>query len=120
MPIGPMVPLTALPNGFAAKVLAARLGAEGIVWELRGGVDGPYPIGLVQVLVDEHQLQEARFLLLADEIDAIGDAEDGDLDGDEVGERPAVDLRSPLVLWAVLLAAVAVPVVNLARLVLGP
>ena len=48
-----MVRLATVQSGFEAKVLAARLGAEGIVWELRGGVDGPYPMGPVTVLVDE-------------------------------------------------------------------
>ncbi len=49
--IGPMVSLTTVANPVAARILAAHLGAEGIVWELRGNVDGPYPLGPVEVLV---------------------------------------------------------------------
>ena len=55
-----MVPLTTAANPFAARVLAAHLGAEGIVWELRGNVDGPYPLGPVEVLVSEDDLAVAR------------------------------------------------------------
>jgi hypothetical protein len=61
--IGPMVPLTTVATPFAARVLAAHLGAEGIVWELRGNVDGPYPVGPVEVLVSEDQLALARELV---------------------------------------------------------
>jgi len=55
-----MVPLTTAANPFAARVLAAHLGAEGIVWELRGNVDGPYPVGPVEVLVAADDLAVAR------------------------------------------------------------
>ena len=55
-----MVPLTTAGNAFEARVLAAHLGAEGIVWELRGNVEGPYPIGPVVVLVAEADLAVAR------------------------------------------------------------
>ena len=55
-----MVPLTTAASPFAARVLAAHLGAEGIVWELRGNVDGPYPLGPVEVLVAEGDLAVAR------------------------------------------------------------
>ena len=58
--IGPMVPLTTVATAFEARVLAAHLGAEGIVWELRGNVDGPYPMGPVLVLVAEDELAVAR------------------------------------------------------------
>jgi hypothetical protein len=68
-----MVPLVTLRNTFAARVLAARLGSEGILTSLHGAVDGPYPIGDVWVSVDAEQLDEARQLLLADEVeDAFG------------------------------------------------
>jgi hypothetical protein len=55
-----MVPLTTTSTPFEARVLAAHLGAEGIVWELRGNVDGPYPVGPVVVLVAEDDLAVAR------------------------------------------------------------
>ncbi|MBK9178208.1 MAG: hypothetical protein IPM45_01310 [Acidimicrobiales bacterium] len=58
-----MVPVVRAPDAFSAKVAAARLGAEGIVWQLRGAVDGPYPVGAVDVLVGEHDAELARALL---------------------------------------------------------
>ena len=78
-----MVRLMTADDAFAAKVVAARLGVEGIVWELRGGVDGPYPFGPVQVFVTEADLAEAQAVLAAvspldeeeadrDEVDAAG------------------------------------------------
>ena len=49
---------------FEAKVLAARLGAEGIVWQLRGNLDSLYPVGGgIELLVDESDLADARELL---------------------------------------------------------
>jgi hypothetical protein len=64
-----MVPIVSSRTPFEAKVLAARLGAEGIVWEYRGNVDGMYPIGVVDVLVAEGDLDRARELLLVDEVE---------------------------------------------------
>ena len=58
-----MVRLVTVGDGFEAKLLAARLGSEGVVWQLRGGVDGPYPMGPVDVLVEAERLDEARELL---------------------------------------------------------
>ena len=40
-----MTTVATAASAFQAKVIAARLGAEGIVWELRGNVDGMYPLG---------------------------------------------------------------------------
>ena len=60
-----MVRLVTAEDAFDAQVLAARLGVEGILWELRGSVDGPYPIGPVQVFVAEDDLPEARAVLAA-------------------------------------------------------
>ena len=48
-----MVHLRTVPDGWHAKVLAARLGCEGIVTHLQGNVSGPYPFGAVSVLVEE-------------------------------------------------------------------
>lgn len=60
-----MVRLVTAADGFEAKLLAARLGAEGVVWQLRGSVDGPYPMGPVEVLVEAERLSDARELLSA-------------------------------------------------------
>jgi hypothetical protein len=103
VPIGPMVPLTTAANPFAARVLAAHLGAEGIVWELRGNVDGPYPVGPVDVLVSEEDLALAREVVT----ERLPDLDEPDL----AGPAAAVDHRAPRELWllvAVVLLAAAV------------
>jgi hypothetical protein len=64
-----MVPLVTVANGFQARVVAARLGAAGVVAQLSGGVDGPYPIGDVRIDVLEDDAELARQLLLADQIE---------------------------------------------------
>jgi hypothetical protein len=64
-----MVRLTTCGDGFEARVLAARLGSEGIVWSLRGGHDGPLAIGTVDVLVDADDLATARDLLADDDLE---------------------------------------------------
>jgi len=66
-----MVHLTSVHGAFHARVLAARLGSDGILTELRGAVDGPYPmLGEVGVYVEERDLRVARALLLADEVES--------------------------------------------------
>jgi len=65
-----MVHLRTVPDGWHAKVLAARLGCEGIVTHLQGNVSGPYPFGAVSVLVEADQAELAAALLLADEVEA--------------------------------------------------
>jgi len=66
------VHLTTVAGSFHAKVIAARLGAEGVATELRGYSDGPYPLpSMVDVLVPEGQLALAREILLADAVDAV-------------------------------------------------
>src|SRR5205807_1691839 len=82
-----MVHLRTVPNSFHARVIAARLGADGIVAQLRGPVDGMYPIGNVMVFVDEHDLDAARELLLADEVESAFDEVDQGGDGDGGGWR---------------------------------
>jgi hypothetical protein len=58
-----MVRLLTTLDQFEARVLAARLGAEGVLWELRGGHDGPYPMGPVHVFVEAGDLERARELV---------------------------------------------------------
>jgi len=74
-----MVPLTTAANPLAARILAAHLGAEGIVWQLRGNVDGPYPVGPVEVLVPADDLELARAVVASAEPDpvAVADEETG-------------------------------------------
>ena len=78
-----MVPLTTVGSTFEARVVMARLGADGILTQLRGARDGPYPLpGPVEVLVVADQADEARELLMADQVEALF----GDPD-----EAPGVD-----------------------------
>jgi hypothetical protein len=100
---GRMVRLATVQSGFEAKVLAARLGAEGIVWELRGAVDGPYPMGPVTVLVEEHELDVARELLLVDEVESSFDDADAHL------------ARPPIFVWLAIAAVVVVATSTLLR-----
>jgi Putative prokaryotic signal transducing protein len=66
-----MVPVLRATDGFHARVVAARLGSEGMITSFRGGgIDGPYPLGAVEVLVREADLENARELLLADEVES--------------------------------------------------
>ncbi|MHB1504307.1 MAG: hypothetical protein ACYCTL_09465 [Acidimicrobiales bacterium] len=69
-----MVHLTTAGSTFEARVLAARLGAEGFLTELRGTSEGPYPLpATVEILVMADQLEDARLLLLADQVEAAFD-----------------------------------------------
>ncbi len=66
-----MVHLLSVHDAFHARVIAARLGSDGILTQLRGAVDGPYPmLGEVRVYVGEEDLPVARELLLADEVES--------------------------------------------------
>jgi hypothetical protein len=65
-----MVHLRTVPNAFHAQVIAARLGADGIITQLKGGVDGIYPVGEVAIYVPEEEFESARELLLADEVES--------------------------------------------------
>jgi hypothetical protein len=76
MPAARMVHLRTVHSAFHARVIAARLGADGIVTQLRGNVDGPYPIGDVSVWVDEDDAACAQELLLADEVESAFDLPD--------------------------------------------
>src|SRR6202022_5101788 len=71
-----MVHLRTVHSAFHARVIAARLGADGIVTQLRGNVDGPYPVGDVSVWVAEDDAECAIELLLADEVEAAFDLPD--------------------------------------------
>lgn len=105
-------------DGATARILAAHLGAEGVVWQLRGNVEGPYPVGPVEVLVDEHDLDRARDLLdaqVAEPLDESFDAGPGESAAVAMAGGPARPARvGP---W-VLLAVIGVPlVVALVRLI---
>jgi hypothetical protein len=98
-----MVRLATVRSTFHARVIAARLGADGIVTDLRGNVDGIYPMGDVHVFVPEEELESSRELLLADEVES---AFDGPADDDG---------STPRELWILLVAVFVVAAVLFAR-----
>ena len=58
-----LVPLVTGLSDFEAKLLAAQLGADGILWQTRGIVDSIYPFGGIDVLVPADQFDDARQVL---------------------------------------------------------
>jgi hypothetical protein len=103
-----MVRLTTCSDAFEARVLAARLGSEGIVWSLRGGHDGPFAIGAVEVLVDADDYSDARELLDSDS------TWEGELGPAEARPERQTTGRDVLVLVVVLVAVVLFAVARMA------
>ena len=99
-----MVRLTAVGNSFHARVIAARLGSEGIVTDLRGNVDGLYPVGAVYVYVDQEDLLEAQEILMVDDVESAFDEPDD-----------VPDLGTPKELWLVLGAFLGIAAVLFSR-----
>jgi hypothetical protein len=96
-----MVPLASTRSPFEAQVLAARLGADGIVWQLRGGgADSMYPVGAIDILVSEEDLDRARELLSGDEA--------GDSNPDEAPGRTEWWFAAVIVVALVLFVALRV------------
>ena len=99
-----LVPLT-VADPVTARILAAHLGAEGVVWEIRGNVGSPYPVGPVELLVDRDSLELARQLLAEAELppdtDPLADAElppdtDPSADAEPPGDRQLAADHDPL------------------------
>ena len=114
----PVVPLMVVHSAFQARVVAARLGVDGIPVQLTGSVDGPCPVGTTTLWVlaaDEH---EARDLLLIDEAEwCLRDAAAAEADpsGDEVGPPRSLDrARRAGVALLLALPCVGVAVTSLA------
>jgi hypothetical protein len=105
-----MVTLLRVRDPFHARVVVARLGSEGIVAQLRGA-DGPYPMGVVEVLVLPDELEAAQALLLADEVESAFDDTDDD-DGEAVHGRRSTRSR-----WAVACVVVLVVLFAVSELV---
>jgi hypothetical protein len=59
-----LVPLVTGLTPFEAKVLTARLGADGFIWQVRGAMDSVYPVGTIEVLVPAADVDDARALVL--------------------------------------------------------
>ena len=85
----PVVPLMVVHSAFQARVVAARLGADGIPVQLTGSVDGPYPVGTTTLWVLAADEPEARDLLLIDEAEWCLVSADGRLELDDWIEEPA-------------------------------
>jgi hypothetical protein len=100
-----MTRLVTVNQTFHARVIAARLGAEGILTQLRGNVDGPYPVGEVHVFVAEDDADAARELLLADEVE---NAFEGDIELETTTSRR--NQGSLLLFLVTLMAIVAITV----------
>ena len=99
-----MVRLATVASSFHARVIAARLGVEGMTIELRGNVDGIYPIGDVHVFVDADDLAAAQELLLVDDVESAFD---------DPSELP--DGSTPQELWVVLGAILVMAAVLFVR-----
>ena len=108
-----MVRLTTVGDPIEARIIAARLGSEGVLWELRGGIDGPYPMGPFHVYVAEPDLATAHEVLTP-----ADDADDVDPDQDPDG-GDAHDGRAPLALWLIVLAIVAMAAFGIARVAMS-
>lgn len=101
-----MVHLVSVNDSFHARVIAARLGSDGILTELRGALDGPYPgMGEVRVYVTEGDLAVARELLLADEVE---NAFDG-------GPEPAWQRVAVVPAWLAVVAILLVATMWMAK-----
>ena len=99
-----MVRLTTVGSSFHARVIAARLGSEGIVTNLRGNVDSFYPVGDVHVFVDQEDLSEAQEILMVDDVESAFDQPDEVLEG-----------GAPKELWLVLGAFLGIAAVTFSR-----
>lgn len=111
----PLQRLTSVSGSFSAHVLRARLCSEGIDAELRGPVDGPYALTVgdmarVEVYVPDDQMEDARLVLLAGEVDAALAAP---REWGGTPKRPNVWVRVAAV--GALVAAALAPIVLYAR-----
>jgi hypothetical protein len=110
-----MVHVATASGPFHARVIAARLGAAGILCEVRGGLDGPYPLaGPVDVMAPDEEADEARALLAADAAEAalvrqIDSAfEDWAFEGEAAGAHPARAVPSAAYVMLFCLLAITV------------
>lgn len=116
MPAGRLTQVTSVDGAFRARVLKARLESCGIDARLSGAIDGVcgFTVGdmaRVDVYVPEEQLDDARYVLLAGEVDAALAAPSEWWDS---GAEPRRRARGPwLVALALLLVAVLGPLLGL-------
>lgn len=100
-----LVPVATGLSDFEAKLLAAQLGAEGILWQTRGIVDSIYPFGGIDVLVPAEQADDARQVLvtLGDRVSVDVAASGGPGDGGSAEAGPGA--TGPRVSWWIGLVA---------------
>jgi hypothetical protein len=111
-----MTRLTTVGGSFAARVLEARLHDEGLTVELRGNLDSPYAFTVgamsrVDVYVPEHDLEDAKLIMLVTEVDSV-------LDLPPQRERPP-DPWGDRALWLVLVAIVLLGIIPIAHMARG-
>jgi hypothetical protein len=111
-----MTRLTTVGGSFAARVLAARLTDEGLLVELRGCVDSPYQFTVgdmsrVDVFVAEGDLEDAKLILLVNEVDSV-------LDLPPQREGPA-SVWGDRAFWVILVAVVLLGILPIVRMALG-
>jgi len=109
-----MTRLTTVGGSFAARVLQARLEDEGLSVELRGNVDSPYAFTVgamsrVDIYVPEHDLEDARLVMLVNEVDSV-------LDLPPQRDHPTSPLGDRA-LWLVLVAIVLLGIIPIAHMV---
>lgn len=80
--------LTTVVGSFHGRVLAARLGSEGVIVVLRGSSEGALPFqSTVDVLVPAQQLSLAREILLADAVEDAFEAITPEMGASELGSH---------------------------------
>ncbi len=109
-----MVHLLSVHDEFHARVIAARLGSDGILTELRPPLGGPYPLkGEVRVYVGEGDFSLAQQLLLADQADEPAgndpsvDGDGASVPGPAVLARPVQVAVVAILLFSLLLLALS-------------
>ena len=107
-----MAPLTWVAGAFRAQVLAARLRSEGIDAQLQGALSSTYGLTVgdmarVDLYVPEDQVDDARLVLLASEIDDAMDLPEA-----RDSERRPVPSWVWVMAVIVLVIAVAAPVLR--------
>jgi hypothetical protein len=105
-----MTTVATAASAFQAKVIAARLGAEGIVWELRGNVDGMYPLGSIEVRVESDHEEVAREILMVDEVESAFDETDRE---EPASASPSLAKRVPVLVLLALTVFVIMRVLSL-------
>jgi hypothetical protein len=113
-----MVVIDTVGSRFEADLLAAKLGANGVLWQLRSNYPGAYtgerPFGGIDILVPVEEVDEARAVISAD----------GEVMPDVVfeGQDPAdfetaPDRATPITMWVTGVRVVAIGIAAL--LVIG-